>query len=905
MIQIATYAIASGLIAAVSWADDLRSLPAMVRLSVHGLGAILAILAFGFWDAINVPAPRELSLGWCGLLITFLWIVGLTNAYNFMDGIDGIAASQALVAGLGWAALGWLSGLLPVSVLGLLIAACSLGFLMHNWSPARIFMGDVGSAFLGYSFALLPWMMRFFSHNTIASYRALLLAVLMVWPFIFDATFTITRRLLLGHNIFLAHRTHLYQRLVAAGFSHRHVALLYAALALVGVVLAVGWSLDVPGCEAALPAILSVLGLGLWSYVTYHERRIALLSGHTIRAGKCLLDVTTLAGIYCLAFVIRFEGRIPDDMTGLMQRSLPLVLAVKLASMAAGGIRRLAWRYVSLPEAKRIVLSLLVASGCLIALRLTCVHFSNASLLARYATIPLGVLLIDLPLSLIGIVGLRVVMRLWTESQEYRRTTTTNRKPVPTILVGSGRAAALVAREIATRPDSGIKALGFVNDNPQFAGMVIHGCPVLGRIDQFAEIVRKSGARQALIAIPAAPGNTIRHIVGLCEQCGIAAKIVPELLDIVGGKINLSRVRDVAIEDILRREPVHLDSAAIAGVVKGRRVLITGAGGSIGSELCRNVCRFGPAALVLVEQSENSLFHIHCELARSFPSIELQPCLADICDVRRMNDIFGQHRPSIVFHAASHKHVPMMEWNPGEAVKNNVFGSKNVADMAQRHGCAAFVMISTDKAVRPTSVMGVTKRVVEIYVQALAQRSKTKFVTVRFGNVLGSNGSVIPIFKQQISNGGPVTVTHPQMERYFMTIPEACELVLQAASMCQKGELFILDMGAPVKIVDLARDLIRLSGLVPDQDIEIKFTGIRPGEKLFEELSMEDETVNKTAHPRIFIGRSRNHDWEKLKNHLEELWEVAGRAEVTHILAKLKEIVPEYQWIERQQIEAA
>ena len=590
-------------------------------------------------------------------------------------------------------------------------------------------------------------------------------------------------------------------------------------------------------------------------------------------------------------------------MAGLIRTSLPFVLGVKLACMAGCGIHRLAWRYVGLLEAKRIVLSLLIASCFLITMRLTCVHFIGVLSLARHATIPLGVLLIDLPLSLLGILGLRVAMRLWTESHEYRGGGGMKRKPVPTILVGSGRAVALVAKEIGTRPDSGIDTLGLINDDPKFAGMVIHGCPVLGRVDQFEKIVRKFAAKQALIAMPDAPGMYIRHIVDLCEKCGIAAKIIPEFLDIVGGKFSLSRVRDVAIEDILRRDPVCMDGDAIARVVKGRRVLITGAGGSIGSELCRKVCRFGPSSLVLVEQSENNLFYIHWELGRSFSGIEIVPCIADICDIRRMNDIFGKHRPSIVFHAASHKHVPMMEWNPQEAVKNNVFGTKIVADLAHRNGCAEFVMISTDKAVRPSSVMGVTKRVAEMYVQALSQRSKTHFVTVRFGNVLGSNGSVIPIFKQQISSGGPVTITHPDMERYFMTIPEACELVLQAASMCREGELFVLDMGAPVKILDLARDLIRLSGLTPDLDIEIKFTGIRPGEKLFEELSMQDEHLHTTSHPRIFAGRLMNHDWEEVNDHFEVLWELAGRADVKRLLGKLKEIVPEYQVIDFQQFQ--
>jgi FlaA1/EpsC-like NDP-sugar epimerase len=341
---------------------------------------------------------------------------------------------------------------------------------------------------------------------------------------------------------------------------------------------------------------------------------------------------------------------------------------------------------------------------------------------------------------------------------------------------------------------------------------------------------------------------------------------------------------------------VRLDDGAIAGIVRGQAVLITGAGGSIGSELCRVVGRFGPRTLLLVEKSENNLFHVNWQLSEEFPAVHLVPCLADVCDGPRMEQILTRHRPAALFHAAAHKHVPMMERDPAEAVKNNVLGTRGLADLAHRHGVGVFVMISTDKAVKPSSVMGVSKRVAELYVQALSQRSQTRFVAVRFGNVLGSVGSVVPIFKEQIARGGPVTVTHPEMERYFMTIPEACQLVLQAASMGRGGEIFILDMGEPVKIVDLARDLIRLSGLRPDHDIAIRYTGIRPGEKLFEELSLREECAEKTQHPRIFVGRLRPQGWEEINRRVEELGALPRGAEPDRIRAKFKEIVPEYQY---------
>jgi FlaA1/EpsC-like NDP-sugar epimerase len=382
--------------------------------------------------------------------------------------------------------------------------------------------------------------------------------------------------------------------------------------------------------------------------------------------------------------------------------------------------------------------------------------------------------------------------------------------------------------------------------------------------------------------------------MSLCEAATIPTKIIPGIYEIVGGKINVSRIRNVAIEDLLGREPVQLDEDAISTVVRGRVVMVTGAGGSIGAELCRQVCRFGPAAVVLVEQAENNLFQIHRELSERHPEMVIHPCIADICDRPRIDGLFSLHRPSVVLHAAAHKHVPMMEWNPGEAVKNNVFGTRTLADLAHTYGVGEFVMISTDKAVNPTSTMGVCKRIAELYIQALSQQSETRFVTVRFGNVLGSTGSVIPIFQEQISRGGPVTVTHPEMKRYFMTIPEACQLVLQAATMGQGGEIFILDMGSPVEILELARDLIRLSGLRPDEDIEIRFTGMRPGEKLFEELVVAEENADKTRHPKIFVGRLTPHPLEEVKTQLTELCELVDSADVARIRAKLSAIVPEY-----------
>ncbi|MBZ0118155.1 MAG: polysaccharide biosynthesis protein, partial [Sandaracinaceae bacterium] len=468
-------------------------------------------------------------------------------------------------------------------------------------------------------------------------------------------------------------------------------------------------------------------------------------------------------------------------------------------------------------------------------------------------------------LTFLGVGGVRVLRRIVGEQLESRRTMkkAAGRELVPTMFVGAGAGGLLMTKEIAGRPDLGVKPVGFLDDDRDKVGTTVGGVPVVGTTERLPELCERYGAHQVLITMASAPGSTVRRISKLAEQAGLPVQIIPGLFEILDGRVNLSRIRPVAIEDLLRREPVQLDAEAIAADLRGRVVLVTGAGGSIGSEICRQVASYAPERLMLVERAENSLFHIHRELSASHPGVELVPLIADVGDAARMRALFAQHRPYSVFHAAAHKHVPMMEWNPGEAIKNNVFGTKLLADLADEHGANSFVMISTDKAVNPTSVMGASKRVAEMYVQALASKSDTRFVTVRFGNVLGSAGSVIPIFREQIAAGGPVTVTHPEMCRYFMTIPEACQLVLQAGTMGEGGEIFVLDMGEPVKIVDLARDLIRLSGFRPDEDIEIQFTGVRPGEKLFEELSLDAEHAGKTKHPKIFVGRRPAAEWDE------------------------------------------
>jgi len=612
------------------------------------------------------------------------------------------------------------------------------------------------------------------------------------------------------------------------------------------------------------------------------------------RTTQLLVDLLALSLAYVLAYEARFEGAIPAVMLRTLAWTLPYVVGLHYAAEVALGVHRVSWRYVALPDVRRVAYAVGLATLVLIATRMVVGYASQGYPLAVRAVVPFGVILTSSTFSFLAIVGVRVVRRMLAEREESDSRDKPRSEPIPTMLIGAGRAGVLVAKEIMARPDLGILPVGFLDDDPVKRGTVVHGIPVLGSTDQLTELIAKRGARQALITVAAASGKEIRRLKSLCDDASVPVKIIPGIFEIVGGQVNLSRIREVAIEDLLGREPVSLDEDAILGVVRSRIVLVTGAGGSIGSELCRQICRFAPQTLVLVEHSENNLFHIERELRAQYPELVIHALIADIREASRMNAIFGAHRPQVIFHAAAHKHVPMMEANPGEAVKNNVLGTKFLAELADAYSVSTFVMISTDKAVNPTSVMGVSKRAAEIFVQALSQRSKTRFVAVRFGNVLGSAGSVVPLFKEQIARGGPITVTDPEMKRYFMTIPEACQLVLQAGSMGRGGEIFVLDMGEPVKIVDLARDLIALSGLREGEDIEIQFTGVRPGEKLFEELSLAEEGAERTRHPKVFIGRIKPHAWESVLRCVADLEAAADKANGDRIRDVFAQFVPEY-----------
>jgi FlaA1/EpsC-like NDP-sugar epimerase len=439
-----------------------------------------------------------------------------------------------------------------------------------------------------------------------------------------------------------------------------------------------------------------------------------------------------------------------------------------------------------------------------------------------------------------------------------------------TLIIGAGAAGTMVARQLLQNRDADMQPVAFIDDDVKKHRLQVLGIPVVGGSEKISDAVKEFNIENIVIAIPSLSKKELNRIYEECSKTRVKTQIIPKLEDIMLGKVSINQFRDVQVEDLLGREPVELDIESISGYLTGKTVLVTGAGGSIGSEICRQVCQFKPKKIVLVGHGENSIYQIDMELRNEYEgTIEIIPVIGDIQDRNRMFEVMEEHRPHVVYHAAAHKHVPLMEYNPKEAVKNNIFGTKNVAEAADTFGVDTFVLISSDKAVNPTNVMGATKRFAELIIQQLDKQSKTKFVAVRFGNVLGSRGSVIPLFKKQIKDGGPVTVTHPDMTRYFMTIPEASRLVIQAGALAKGGEIFVLDMGEPVKIVDLAKNLIKLSGYTIEE-IGIQFTGIRPGEKLFEELLNENEVHSEKVFPKIFIGKATTVDEKILHDFIEE-----------------------------------
>jgi FlaA1/EpsC-like NDP-sugar epimerase len=596
--------------------------------------------------------------------------------------------------------------------------------------------------------------------------------------------------------------------------------------------------------------------------------------------GDLLWIVLSVLGSFALRLDV---GQLPYYFPAIVIMVV-VALAVKLPVYFLAGLYRRLWVYASINELKLIAVAVTIASALTTAVMLGLISTGLV-----VPGMPRSALGIDWLLSLVLIGGSRFAVRILAEQNSTPR----SGKARKALIIGAGDAGALVVRELQRSSQLNLEPIGFLDDDTAKQKHQIHGVPVIGTLSDLAVVIDQQPVDEVVIAIPSAPGRVVRLVADVCRLKGMPFRTMPGLYELIGGKVSVSRLREVDITDLLRREPAHIDDKLVGGSLSGKRVLVTGAGGSIGRELCRQIARWGPSQLVLLGHGENSIFEALLELEENYPALSIQPVIADVRDLQRIETVFNATRPQVVFHAAAHKHVPLMEANVEEAITNNVIGTRNVVQTAVKLDVERLVMISTDKAIRPVSVMGATKRVAEMIVLDASHRTGRPFSVVRFGNVLGSRGSVVPLFKQQIARGGPVTVTHPDMRRYFMTIPEAVHLVLQAAAMGQGGEVFLLNMGKQIRILDLAEDLIRLSGLEPGRDVEITFTGIRPGEKLSEDLWEEGMHFQPTSHSEIYRAEEdEDVDGQRLSSAVDDLYRLAQQNETDTIIRVLDEIIP-------------
>jgi FlaA1/EpsC-like NDP-sugar epimerase len=607
-------------------------------------------------------------------------------------------------------------------------------------------------------------------------------------------------------------------------------------------------------------------------------------------------DVLIFALSIIISYLFRFEFSLSPFYIQQIKTVLLWIIPLKIIVFLFSGVYRGMWRYTSIRDFWLLARACLLSTLLILAVILYMGNFQGYSR---------AIFIIDGVLTFLLIGGKLMAIRSYfagyanPKTREELFPKVTYKK---VLIIGAGAAGEKILREIIENYQLPYKVVGFIDDDPDKKGRSIHGIPVLGDVDNLPDILEKENVQEILIAIPSASGEQIRHVVEACQKCAVSYKIVPGIGDLIDGRVSVKTLRDISYEDLLGRKPVQLDITGIRNYLDGKTVLITGCGGSIGSELCRQVIKYQPNSIILLDSSESNLFNIQMEMQNEQYFRHCEAVLAHVQNRQLMNDIFKKYKPQVVFHAAAYKHVPMLEKNPWEAVFNNIMGSRMVMEMSLKHQVERFVLVSTDKAVRPTNVMGTSKRITELIMQSL-QGNGTRFMAVRFGNVVGSSGSVIPLFRRQIEQGGPVTVTHPEINRYFMTIPEASQMILQAGAMGEGGEIFVLRMGTPVKISDMARDLIRLSGKEPDVDIKIVFTGLREGEKLYEELITVGEDILPTGHEKVMVLRSNEHSSdvqfllktkEKLNKAIDDLAKEAQSHDGKTIKKKLKEIVPEY-----------
>ncbi len=856
-------------IAAVSLLDDAYGLSPWTRLLAQFAAACVLVLSLesGPWET-----------GVWGIPLILLGSVWAMNLYNFMDGSDGLAAGMGLI-GFGTLAslAAWVGAGDDAALAALISMACG-GFLLWNWHPARLFLGDVGAVPLGYLLASLslagPW--------------PLWVPVLIFSPFIVDASATLIQRLLRGEAIWRPHRRHYYQRLLQAGLGHRDTALVaYGLMLLAALSAALLW--------ASGQLWLQVIGCLLWGllygwlgrWINRLEQRGGIRPGYWMRLAQRLRnrwavflhDLAWAPLAAWAAFGLRFnlEG-IPLEHQYALQAWIGLALPIHAWLSWYFGLYRGIWRYASMPDLIRILNVVLVGTVLVLA---------GLFVWQRLEGVPRSVVLLYPLLLLLGLGMPRIIYR-WLKDHHLALATPTTQR---VLIVGAGAAAELLLRDLLRQPQ--YQPVALVDDDPAKRGKAIHGVRVLGRLEDLAQLIPHTQAQLVLIALPSASSALLEQVASLCAQLQILCRTLPSLAELADGRVTLARLRPVEVEDLLGRAPVALDTLAIAAYLRGKRVLVTGGGGSIGSELCRQIARQDPECLYVLDYSEFNLFRIEQELRR-MPGLRWQTALADVRQAARIDQLLGQWRPEVVFHAAALKHVPLVEANPEEGLCTNVLGTRQVAEAALRQGCSRFVLISTDKAVNPGNVMGASKRLAEQLCQALSGQ-QTRFITTRFGNVLDSSGSVVPLFKEQIARGGPVTVTHPDVTRYFMTIPEAVGLILQAGALGQGGEIFVLDMGQPVRIAHLAEQMIRLSGKQPGVDILITYTGLRPGEKLEEELFHPQERYQTTAHPKLLLASARQVEAAALLPALDALAQACQHYESGHWLPLLQQLVPEFQ----------
>jgi len=598
--------------------------------------------------------------------------------------------------------------------------------------------------------------------------------------------------------------------------------------------------------------------------------------------GLVILDIVMLILAVAIALLLRFEGNVPVRYINLAWTYCMPMAVMGVVIFGAFRMYNNLWRYASVDELLTVIAA--VTTYCV-----------AVYIIFRIIpdSLPRSIYLLQWFILIAFIGGSRFVIRIL---DSVRHTRGTREKRTNVLVIGAGSAGSMVIKELREHPELKRVPVAVLDEDKNKWKTRIHSVPVLGGMNLLQDTVDRLLVKEIIIAIPSANEQNIRDIINQCKETGCRLRRLPGVYKILDGKVSIKQIQDVKIEDLLGRPPVILDSEGISSYISGKIVLVTGAGGSIGSELCRQISEYKPKLLVLLDIYENNMYELQLELERTYPDTPRKVLIGSVRDKIRVDQVFSTYHPDIVFHAAAHKHVPLMEDSPGEAIKNNVFGTINVAETASRYKTQRFVLISTDKAVNPTNVMGASKRVAELAIQHLNKNSETEYVAVRFGNVLGSNGSVIPIFQRQIAAGGPVLVTHPEVTRFFMTIPEAVQLVIQASAMAKGGEIFVLDMGKPVKIVDLARDLIKLSGFKPDVDIPIEFIGLRPGEKLFEELHLDNESVNTTCHEKIFVLKNDCvNDLQSYRQEVENLRATLMQCSNSEVVSILKQVVPSFQ----------